>query len=106
MERPLGRSARLALHLLIAVLILLTVVANRSGATAQNEPVPAGAAVQLTPVVASALAVPQPVLGADGRIHLAYALLLLNVSPFTVRIDSLDTLDAGNGDQVLATLTG
>src|SRR5205085_9420722 len=32
--------------------------------------------------------------------------LLLNVSPFTVRIDALDTVDAGNEDRVLSSLTG
>jgi Peptidase family M23 len=106
MECPLRRSARIALRPLIALLVLLAVLASRSGAAAQIEPIPTGSPVELNPMVASALATPQPVLGADGRIHLAYELLLLNVSPFSVHIDSLNTVDAGNENRVLSTLTG
>ena len=40
---------------------------------------------QFTPVTASTLTVPEPVQGSDGRIHLAYELVLLNVTALPVR---------------------
>ncbi len=40
---------------------------------------------QFTPVTASTLTVPEPVKGSDGRIHLAYELLLTNVTAVPVR---------------------
>ena len=56
-----------------------------------------------TPVVGSALAEPIPVLATDGRVHLAYELMLTNTSPSAV---TLDTLSAISGDRKLLTLTG
>jgi hypothetical protein len=105
MEYPPLRRAALGRRSVIAALILLLIAAVRAGDGAASQPDP-GPDVALTPLVASALAVPQPVAGADNRVHLAYELLLLNVSPFTVRVDSVATLDAGRGDRVLVTLTG
>ena len=54
----------------------------------------AGAAVPdrqavLTPVAISVLAPPQPVVGADGRTHLAYELVLQNQSSATVTVQSI-----------------
>ena len=58
-----------------------------------------------TLVVGTVLSRPNVVLGADHRRHLAYELQLLNVAPFPVRLDRIDTLDAKTGD-VLATRRG
>ena len=60
---------------------------------------------QFTPVTASTLTVPEPVQGSDGRIHLAYELLLLNVTALPVRVDQVQVLDAST-HQVLLNLTG
>ena len=59
-----------------------------------------------TPVVASVVAEPEPVLAADGRVHLAYELLLINRSflpPAKVTMKSVQVLAGG---KVLATLAG
>lgn len=60
---------------------------------------------QFTPVTASTLTVPEPVKGSDGRIHLAYELLLTNVTAVPVRISQVQVLDAST-HQALLNLTG
>ena len=60
---------------------------------------------QFTPVTASTLTVPEPVAGSDGRIHLAYELLLLNVTAVPVRISQVEVQDATT-HQSLLDLTG
>jgi Peptidase family M23 len=60
---------------------------------------------QFTPVTASTLTVPEPVKGSDGRIHLAYELLLTNASALPVRISQVAVLDAAT-HQALLNLTG
>ena len=52
------------------------------------------------------LAEPNPVLGADGRIHLAYELLLLNPLPTPSTVTRIEVLDAGHLAPVLADLSG
>jgi hypothetical protein len=59
-----------------------------------------------TSLVASALAPPQPVLGADDRIHLAYELFVTNPTPSTMAIEAVETLDPGDQNRVLARLDG
>lgn len=50
--------------------------------------------IVLTPIVWSPIASPvYPVRGTDGRIHLAYELLLTNVAPAPVRLTSLEAVD-------------
>lgn len=59
-----------------------------------------------TPVVASVIAEPEPVEAADGRVHLAYELLLINRSflpPAKATLKSVQVLGDG---KVLATLSG
>jgi Peptidase family M23 len=63
------------------------------GATALAEPV-------LSPLVAMPVAAPNPVLGADGKIHLAYEVTLVNQSQLLVSIEAIDVVDAAN-EQVL-----
>jgi Peptidase family M23 len=83
-------------------------VAARDGNTPVSSPQP-GAGVrpgtQFTPVIASTLTVPEPVNGSDGRIHLAYELLLTNVTAVPVRISQVQVLDASTR-QALLDLTG
>jgi Peptidase family M23 len=60
---------------------------------------------KFTPVTASTLTTPEPFEGSDGRIHLAYELLLLNVSALPVRIGQVEVLDAST-HRALLNLTG
>jgi hypothetical protein len=68
-----------------------------------QETVPATDVV--TPLVATPLASPNPVLGSDDKTHLAYEIVLMNIAPSTVGIDKIETLDAESG-AVLGTLKG
>ncbi len=74
---------------------------SSSSSTANGEPpdVP----VALTPVIASVVAAPVPVLATDGKNHLAYELLLSNSLLQEVTLTSVAVAD---GDQTLLTLTG
>jgi hypothetical protein len=60
----------------------------------------------LSPVVLRPLATPEPVLGADGRVHLAYELLVSNLAPTPVTIERVDALDPALDDTAIATLQG
>lgn len=59
----------------------------------------------VSPLVATPLAPPNPVLGSDDKIHLAYELVLMNMAPSTVSIEKVETLDAESG-AVLGALQG
>lgn len=65
-----------------------------------------GAAADVaTPVVATPIAPPNPVLGADDKIHLVYEIVLMNMAPSAVTIERIETLDAESG-AVIGTLDG
>ena len=57
---------------------------------------------RFTPLTASTLTTPQAVTGTDGKLHLAYELLLTNAAATTVRIDRVEVLDAGTKQALLA----
>jgi hypothetical protein len=59
----------------------------------------------LSPLVATPIAAPNPVLGADDKTHLAYEIVLMNMGSTTVGLDNIETLDAITGT-VLSTLEG
>jgi hypothetical protein len=59
----------------------------------------------LTALVVRVLAPPNPVLGADNKIHLAYELQVVNQSPALVTIDSIKVLDPASS-AVLQDLSG
>jgi hypothetical protein len=75
---------------------------------------PVSDAARLTPVTLAALAPPQPVLGMDGRRHLAYELLVTNVLGTPLQLTGLEVLDASTrrpiatigGDRLMADATG
>jgi Peptidase family M23 len=62
-------------------------------------------ATRFTPLTASTLNTPSPVTGTDGKIHLAYELVLSNLTATTVRLDELDVVDAASR-QALLSLAG
>src|SRR4051794_26247330 len=51
----------------------------------------------LSPLVVTAIAPPNPVLGADNKTHLAYEIVLMNMGSTTVGIEKIETLDATSG---------
>jgi hypothetical protein len=59
----------------------------------------------LSPLVATPIAAPNPVLGADDKTHLVYEIVLMNMGSTTVGLDKIETLDAISGT-VLGTLEG
>jgi hypothetical protein len=76
-------------------------------AVAASSAVPAAAfaasAEQITPVVASVLNAPQPVLATDGRQHLAYELILTNGNR-TAATATVRRIDALSGRRVVGSL--
>jgi hypothetical protein len=60
----------------------------------------------LSPLIAQPVASPDPVLGADGRVHLAYELLLVNTTPSPVTIDGVAALNLVLDDTAVETLQG
>lgn len=96
MHRSLPRPLALPLALLVA---LLAVLATTPLATA-------AAPEEFTPVTASVVSAPQPVLASDGRVHLAYELLLINRSfapPAQVTVRKVEALAGG---RVVSSLSG
>jgi hypothetical protein len=86
---PYARNRRRQLAL--AVVLLVSTAAGLGGTLA--EPV-------LSPLVAIPVAAPNPVLGADDKIHLAYELTLINQSQLVVGIEAIDVVDPVS-DQVI-----
>jgi hypothetical protein len=59
----------------------------------------------VSPLVATPLASPNPVLGADDKVHLAYEIVLANMAPGAIDLKKVETLDAATGS-VLGGLEG
>ncbi|MEX1060772.1 MAG: M23 family metallopeptidase [Methyloceanibacter sp.] len=59
----------------------------------------------LSPLVATPIASPNPVLGADDKIHLTYEIVLMNLSTSVLTLDKVETIDAAS-EAVLGTLAG
>jgi peptidase M23-like protein len=59
-----------------------------------------------SPLIAQPIASPDPVLGADGRVHLAYELLLVNLTPSPVTIDGVAALNPVLDGTAVETLQG
>jgi hypothetical protein len=95
-----ARSSRAVTGGLFAIVAMLTAVAPASHATAQS------AALEIvSPLVATPIAPPNPVLGADARRHLVYEILLMDIGGGAIALKKIEALDA-SGDAVLATLEG
>lgn len=60
----------------------------------------------LTPLAATPLASPRPVLATDDRVHLAYELFVLNPTNSVMTIEKIETLDASAGDAGVGAETG
>ena len=77
--------------------------------TLVQRPMAVAAAVEaedvVSPLVATPLTAPNPVLGADDKVHLAYEMVLLNMAPGDIGLKKIETLDAASG-AVIGTLEG
>jgi len=54
-----------------------------------------------TALVASTTTTPAPVLASDGKVHLAYELLLTNAAPLAYAVSTLEVVDPASGDTLL-----
>ena len=59
----------------------------------------------VSPLVVMPLTSPNPVLGADDKVHLAYEIVLVNMAPGDIGLKKVETLDAASG-AVLGTMEG
>lgn len=59
----------------------------------------------VAPLVTTPIAAPNPVLGSDGKTHLAYEIMLMNMSNDKVALKQVETLDAASG-AMIGTLEG
>ena len=82
---------------------LLTGVAMLAAATTALAESPAPEII--SPLVATPIAPPNPVLGADARRHLVYEIVLMDIGGSAIALKKIEVLDA-NGNAVLATLEG
>lgn len=112
-----GRRRRLApLGVVATALIVASGCAPSAPVTnaAATSPATSGAAVpvvppggidpntRFTPLTASTLTTPQAVTGTDGKLHIAYELLLTDAAAAPVRVDRVEVLDAGTKQPLLA----
>lgn len=81
-----------------ALASLTFVAAPCRAAIPESEPI-------LTTLIVSSVAVPRPVLGSDGKRHLAYELSLVNDTTLLAQVDAVAALDADT-NAVLAEWTG
>ena len=77
--------------------------------TLVQRPIAMAAAVEaedvVSPLIATPLTSPNPVLGADDKVHLAYEIVLVNMAPADIGLKKVETLDASSG-AVLGTMEG
>ncbi len=96
MPRPSSR--RLSLPLALLIIFVVALIAAPLAAASPAE--------EFTPVTASVVSPPQPVPAGDGRVHLAYELLLINRSfapPAKVTVHRVEALAGG---KVVGSLSG
>lgn len=104
-RRHVMRTSAIAAIGAAAICLFAPLSATAALKGAQPPPPPPAQPDVLTPLVASPLASPHPVLGADGRRHLVYELQLINPTPAAITVDRVEALDPASG-RVLAVLEG
>src|SRR5262245_55808611 len=83
------------------IAIFLVAFGLAAGAQARLGP----AAEVAAPLIATPIAPPNPVTGSNGKIHLAYEFVLMNMAQSVVSLEKIETLDAESG-AVIGTLEG
>jgi len=106
-----ARSTLGAVKLSLTPLVgIIALVATCGHAATGSEQAPLQSPDAFTPLVASVLAPPQAVLGADDRIHLVYELFVINPTTSIMSLDAIEMLASSvTGEeraQVLARLAG
>ena len=96
---------RVGVRMSMSTLPVIATLLVAFGLPVQVQAETAPAAEVVTPLVATPIASPNPVLGSDDKTHLAYEIVLMNMAPSTVGIGKIETLDAESG-AVLGTLEG
>jgi len=86
-----------------AALATCTLAATPAFAESTGEGAEETNAAVLSPLAFAPLAQPDPVLGSDDKVHLAYEMQVMNASRASVSMTSIDTLDAKD-DAVLGTM--
>jgi hypothetical protein len=97
--RCAGSEDKVPAWSLIATLVIAFGVAGAAQAGVEQ------AAVVAAPLVATPTASPNPVTGSDGKTHLAYEFVLMNMAPGAVSLEKIETLDA-ESETVIGTLEG
>ncbi|OBJ46091.1 peptidase M23 [Mycolicibacterium mucogenicum] len=82
-------GSRQAAALLLAAALTSCTTVPKSVETSSSPTTSAGAEPIVTPVLVDVVAEPVPVPATDGKVHLAYELLLTNTSPELVTVDSI-----------------
>ncbi|WP_439590761.1 M23 family metallopeptidase [Microbacterium sp.] len=102
----MARFARAVAVAAASILLLAGCTAPAADETPSPTAAPAAQTVEdsFTPVLAQTLAVPRGLPTSDGRVHVAYELLLSNVTTQTATVEQIDVVDE-SGDSV-ATLDG
>jgi hypothetical protein len=90
----------------LALLATVALLALPAGAKSQGEGADETNAAVLSPLAITPIAHPDPVLGSDDKVHVAYELSVVNQSRSSVTLDSVEVLDPATQDTVLATLEG
>ncbi len=96
--------ARGVVSAVVVVVMLGALAALPAGATSTGEGSDETNAAVLSPLAFAPLAQPDPVLGADDKVHLAYEMQVLNASTASVALTSIETLDPAHDDAVLSTI--
>src|SRR3954454_627228 len=89
---------------MVAAVALCTLAATPALATSTGEGSDESNAAVLSPLAFAPLAQPDPVLGSDDKVHLAYEMQVLNAGTASVTLTSVETLDAAKDDTVLGAM--
>jgi hypothetical protein len=87
------------------LLLTLCILVGAAPQTAPASIARLSPSIQFSPFAASVLTHPAPVAGTDGFVHLAYELVLTNVTALEIRIDKVQVRSAGTR-RVLLSLSG
>jgi hypothetical protein len=94
---------RLATAFVVAT-VMAVMAAAPVGAESTGEGADETNSAVLSPLAFAPLAPPDPVLGSDDKVHLAYEMQVLNASTASVTLTSVETLDPTKDDAVIGTL--
>ncbi len=88
----------------VAMVAMCVVSAAPAGAESTGEGSEETNAAVLSPLAFAPLAQPDPVLGSDDTVHLAYEMQVLNASTASVTLTSIETLDPAKNGATLGTI--